>query len=105
MPIPAEVARELAADGRWRRWLLEPQTGHLLEVGSATYRPTTALDRFVRGRDRTCRFPSCTRPTVRCDLDHTLAFHSADGDTVPANLTALCRHHHRLKHETDWSYQ
>jgi hypothetical protein len=104
MPIPAEAARELAADGRWRRWIVEPVSGALLDIGSTTYRPRAALDRFVRGRDRTCRFPSCTQPSVRCDLDHTFAFHTEDGQTVRGNLVPLCRHHHRLKHETDWSY-
>ncbi|MDQ1631328.1 MAG: hypothetical protein QOC80_1300, partial [Frankiaceae bacterium] len=104
MPLPAEAARELAADARWRRWIVEPVSGALLDIGSATYRPHAALDRFVRGRDRTCRFPSCTQPSVRCDLDHTVAFHTEDGETVRGNLIALCRHHHRLKHETDWNY-
>ncbi len=104
-PIPAEVARELAADGEWRRWLLEPGGGRLADVGTTTYRPGAAVDRYVRGRDRTCRFPTCTRPAERCDLDHTLAFHTEHGDTTPGNLTALCRHHHRLKHETDWTYR
>jgi hypothetical protein len=102
-PIPAEVARELAADGEWRRWLLEP-SGRLADVGGRTYRPSAKLDRYVRGRDRTCRFPTCTMSSERCDLDHTLAFHTEDGETSQNNLVALCRHHHRLKHETDWTY-
>lgn len=104
VPLPAEVARELAADGRWRRWTTDPESGALLDVGAVTYRPNAALDRFVRGRDRTCRFPSCTQPSVRCDLDHTVAFNTANGKTVRGNLIPLCRHHHRAKHETDWSY-
>jgi hypothetical protein len=104
-PIPADVARELAADGAWRRWLIEPTSGALLDVGSATYRPGSRVDRFVRGRDRTCRFPGCEQPSVRCDLDHTRAFHTEGGETVCDNLVALCRRHHRLKHETDWTYR
>jgi hypothetical protein len=102
-PIPAEIARELAADGSWRRWLLEP-TGRLADVGATTYRPSAAPGRYVRGRDRTCRFPTCTRPAGGCDLDHTRAFHSQGGETSAENLVALCRRHHRLKHETDWIY-
>jgi len=40
-PIPAAVARRLAADptGTWRRLITEPGTGHLLEYGRTTYRP------------------------------------------------------------------
>ncbi len=102
-PLPADVARELAANGEWRRWLVSG-TGQLLDIGATTYRPGAALDRFVRGRDRTCRFPTCNAPAVRCDLDHTLAFHGEHGETTDENLVALCRHHHRLKHETEWRY-
>jgi hypothetical protein len=103
-PIPADVAREMAAGGELRRWLTE-ESGKLLDVGDRTYRPSAALDRYIRGRDRTCRFPSCDAPAVRCDLDHTLSFHVEGGRTVRVNLVALCRRHHRLKHETDWSYE
>jgi hypothetical protein len=102
-PIPADAARALAADGEWHRWLTEP-TGRLTDTGHRTYRPSAALDRYIRGRDRTCRFPTCNQPAARCDLDHTLAFHTENGDTTPDNLVALCRRHHRLKHETDWTY-
>jgi hypothetical protein len=102
-PIPAEVARELAADGRWRRWVLEPASGRLLDVGASTYRPGAELDRYVRARDKTCRFPSCTVPAVRCDLDHRKAFHTEGGETVGANLDTECRSHHRLKHVRGWS--
>ncbi len=101
-PIPAEVARELAADGRWRRFVIERATGRLLDVGAATYRPGAALARFVRGRDRTCTFPSCTRPAERCDLDHITEF-SRGGPTTAPNLGPKCRSHHRLRHEYGWT--
>lgn len=105
LPIDAEAARELAADNRWRLWVTEDGTGRLLDVGATSYRPGAITQRLVRGRDRTCRFPNCEQPAVRCDLDHTKAFHTEDGKTVCENLCCLCRHHHRLKHETDWSYR
>src|SRR6266511_2746466 len=49
-PIPAQVARELAADGTWRRLLTDPATGHLLDYGRTTYRPPAALADFIRAR-------------------------------------------------------
>lgn len=65
------------------------------------YIPSTALDRFVRQRDRICRFPGCNRPAEFTDLDHRQPF--ADGGrTTATNLHCLCRHHHRLKHEGNW---
>jgi hypothetical protein len=103
--IPAEIARELAADGSWRRWVVDPVDGRLLDVGAHTYRPGAKLDRHVRGRDGTCRFPSCDRPSVHCELDHTVEYHTKDGETVQENLCSLCPMHHKLKHDSDWTYR
>lgn len=61
------------------------------------YRPGRALDRFVRLRDRRCRFPGCRARPRTCDLDHGVA-HPL-GPTSACNLCALCEHHHRLKHQ------
>ena len=61
------------------------------------YRPGALLDRFVRLRDRRCRFPGCRARPVRCDLDHTTPWPS--GRTSAGNLCCLCRHHHRLSHQ------
>jgi hypothetical protein len=59
--------------------------------------PGADLDDWVRARDRTCRFPGCSRPAYGADLDHTVAV-TDDGPTLADNLGALCRRHHRLKH-------
>ncbi|MBA3524721.1 MAG: HNH endonuclease, partial [Geodermatophilaceae bacterium] len=48
----------------------------------------------------TCRFPGCRRSAHRSDLDHTLAY--PHGPTAENNLSALCRHHHRIKTVTRW---
>ncbi len=67
------------------------------------YRPEAALDRFVRARDRRCRFPGCrTRPRT-CDLDHQIPY-GRGGRTTHCNLCCLCEHHHRLSHQAPgWS--
>ncbi len=57
------------------------------------YRPSTALARFVRCRDRTCRFPGCTRTVT--DIDHTIPH--PYGPTAASNLVLLCREHHMCK--------
>ena len=38
-PIPASVARRLAAGGTWRRILTDPATGRVLDYGSVAGRP------------------------------------------------------------------
>ncbi len=57
-PLPAPLARTLAADGRWRRMILEPQTGALIDLGHTSYQPTAELARYAKTRDRTCIFPT-----------------------------------------------
>jgi hypothetical protein len=99
--IPAADARRLAAgDTRWRHVLTCRTTGAVLDVGTLSYRPPAALDRHVRFRDGTCRFPGCTVPATECDLDHLVPF--PQGPTSAENLHALCRRHHGLKHEGGW---
>jgi hypothetical protein len=70
-------------------------------VGRTAYTPSAALADLVRARDVTCRFPGCRQPADRCDLDHVVPW--PDGPTAADNLAALCRHHHRLKHQTQWT--
>ena len=50
-------------------------------------------------RDLTCRFPGCTMPAERCDIDHVVPY--PIGATHAANLACLCRKHHHLK--TFWT--
>ena len=102
-PIPAAVARRLAADptGTWRRLVTDPVTGALLDYGRTTYRPPADLAAFVIARDQVCAFPGCLRPARACDLDHRRAW-AAGGTTDPHNIGALCTRHHRAKHEGGW---
>ena len=95
-PLPAPLVRELAGDATWRRWSTDPTTGHVTTVGRRRYRPTRAVADLVRARDQHCRFPSCRRRAVACDLDHVTPY--PGGCTEACNLLALCRLHHLCKH-------
>ncbi|PZF80229.1 hypothetical protein C1I92_27260 [Jiangella anatolica] len=100
-PIPAHVARALAAEGVWSWLATDPGSGQLLDAGRTRYRPSTALAEFITARDHTCRAPGCHRPARSCDLDHLVPF-AAGGGTDVANLHALCETHHLLKHHGRW---
>ncbi|MDT7752850.1 MAG: hypothetical protein QOD96_6512 [Pseudonocardiales bacterium] len=103
-PIPADQARELAAQGTWRRLVTDPVTGALLDYGTSRYTPPAHLAAHVVARDQTCVFPGCRIRADRCDLDHRVPFDadSGNGATSDVNLSALCRPHHRLKQQPGW---
>jgi hypothetical protein len=69
------------------------------------YAPGAALDRFVRARDRRCRFPGCRRRVPRAgELDHHRP-HADGGDTSAANLAGYCTSEHRGKHQAPgWTH-
>ncbi|WP_141243025.1 HNH endonuclease signature motif containing protein [Geodermatophilus obscurus] len=63
------------------------------------YAPGAALDRFVRARDRRCRFPGCRRRVPKAgELDHHRP-HAEGGGTAAANLAGYCTGDHRGKHQ------
>ena len=102
--IPASVARALASDGKWRRFITDPQTGVLLDYGRQTYEPPQGLIDFLIARDRTCRFPGCRRSAALSDLDHAQSWEDG-GTTSLDNLGALCRRHHQLKTHGGWKIE
>jgi len=104
-PIPAEAARALAAgDGAsWRRLVVEPVTGYVLDYGSEVYRPPKPLHDYLWARDRRCRFPGCRRRPDACDVDHAIP--APHGPTASRNCECLCRRHHRMKTHGGWRLQ
>jgi hypothetical protein len=66
------------------------------------YRPSTPMRDHVTATQPECRFPQCTRPSRRCDLDHVNPWDTG-GTTSVENLIPLCRGHHRLKTFTAWT--
>jgi len=100
-PIDIETARELAMSTTvpWDRVVTHPVTGSVLCTD--TYQRTSAIDRFLRARDRHCRWPGCTVPAIRAEVDHTLDY-ALGGSTEVSNLGHLCQRHHSQKQFTRW---
>ena len=81
--LPAPVLAELA-----RRATIRP----IVHPGNAPpeprYRPSRALETFIRCRDLTCRFPGCDRRADVCDIDHTIAYE--EGGPTHASKLKCC---------------
>ncbi len=102
--ICASLARYLAwsPDARWRRLVTDPITGCLIAANADTYKIPERVKRVVRLRDRTCRFPGCTRPAEYTDTDHIVPW-SQGGKTRAVDLGGECRRHHLVKTHSAWT--
>jgi hypothetical protein len=110
-PVPADVARRLAAQpgARFHAWWVDdagrildrtcPQAPGSLRTGR--YEPTVPIKRHVITRDQRCIVPGCRRPAFQCQLDHRRPW--PGGDTSVQNLQPLCKRHHDMKHFTGWT--
>ncbi len=82
--VPAWVARNLVADliehksTGFRAVVFDENTGTFLAASSPSYRLPADLERHIKHRDRTCRFPGCRQPATWCDIDHSQAWQTAD---------------------------
>ncbi|MCX8562581.1 DUF222 domain-containing protein [Mycolicibacterium mucogenicum] len=89
--VPPAVLADLVARGATVR-----AVASAADLGAvARYRPSAAMDEFVRMRAMTCMFPGCDHPATASDIDHTIAWPA--GPTHPGNLSPKCRKHHLLK--------
>lgn len=96
-PIPAELARIIAADknATWYRLLTDP-AGDFVDLSTTSYTPTPPIWRHVTARDQRCVWPGCARPAARTETDHRIPH--PQGPTSTSNLDSLCRRHHHAKH-------
>jgi Domain of unknown function (DUF222) len=93
--LPPAVVAELVRGGAKVRPVRHPAEA----PPESGYRPSADLERFIRCRDMTCRFPDCDQPAEFADIDHTVPY--PHGPTHASNLKCLCRKHHLLK--TFWT--
>lgn len=102
-PIDAGTIREwCAAEGV--TLTVKPVIDLAEHVQVGQYEVPDRLKELVGLRDVSCVFPWCSRPArSACDHDHAIPF-ADGGSTCSCNVAALCRHHHRLKTHTPWTY-
>ncbi|MDA2979650.1 MAG: DUF222 domain-containing protein, partial [Actinomycetota bacterium] len=106
-PVIADIARRVADtqhDAEWRFTVADTQTGQPIHTGTTRRRPTATQRRHIESRNPTCVFPGCRMPSTQCDLDHRIMFKNG-GPTSIENLTPLCRHDHRIRHQAGWEHE
>ncbi|MEU4242126.1 DUF222 domain-containing protein [Actinoplanes sp. NPDC026619] len=96
---PAE-ARVLACDARIIPAVLGT-AGQVLDVGRARRLISGPIRRALILRDRGCSFPGCDRPPNWSEGHHVIPW-ADGGPTALTNACLLCRHHHRVIHQTGW---
>jgi hypothetical protein len=96
-PAIAVTTAQMIACSAALSWMLHDSAGKLLDLGRRRRRPSAALRRAARERDKCrCRFPGCE--SRRVDLHH-IQYWSNGGRTKLDNLVSLCKYHHMLVHE------
>ncbi|HSK54101.1 MAG TPA: DUF222 domain-containing protein, partial [Jiangellales bacterium] len=103
-PVPASVARELAAAAStWRRLLTDPVDGHLITQTIRTYRPTAAVREFVLARaGGVCAWRGCTA-RHGLQIDHDIPW--PHGPTGAGNNLPLHQPHHDAKTCGAWCHR
>lgn len=105
-PVIADVARQITNHQHHTQWsyiVTDPQSGDITHTGTTRRRPTTSQHRHLTAHFPTCVFPGCRMPSTDCDIDHTTPYVDG-GCSHNHNLAPLCRHHHRIRHQTHWTY-
>ena len=102
--VPAGLARELIVEGAaLTRVLTDPDSGAVVSVGRTHRVPPPRMRLALQLRDRTCRFPGCTRSAATAEADHTIEWRHG-GETALDNLASLCVAHHHVRHGDRWTY-
>ncbi|MFT4226607.1 DUF222 domain-containing protein [Micropruina sp.] len=106
-PIPARIARRLAADAinterAWiRRFYVRPADGQLVAMESTRRHFPKAMKTFIKTRDDHCRTPWCDAPIRH--TDHITPVH-AGGPTSLANGQGICEQCNQLKEHPGWRH-
>ncbi|CAN5546189.1 HNH endonuclease signature motif containing protein [soil metagenome] len=100
-PIPADLARDLAARATWlRRLYADVHTGALTAMESKRRLVPDGMAKFLRFRDRTCRTPWCDAPVRHSDHVQSVEEH---GPTSVANAQGLCQACNHAKQAPGWT--
>lgn len=101
-PIPASVARALAAGNPWQRLVSDPVDRSVLELSTTHYKPPPAMADLIRATHPQCVRPGCGVSSDSCDLHHEIPW--PIGPTTARNMAPGCRPDHLLLTHAGWYY-
>ncbi len=96
-----DLISQAALESSTIRRLVTDAAGCILDAGRRHYLASDLQKLVIRLRDQHCRFPGCSRPAERCEIDHANPY-DAGGHTDTCNLGPLCKHHHEMKTSGYW---
>jgi hypothetical protein len=96
--LGSDAVRRMACDAQVE-WVAEID-GRPVGIGRRSRHIPPRMQRLLRHRDMTCRFPGCNR--TRWLKAHHLIHWADGGRTDLDNLAMVCHAHHRLLHEGRW---
>jgi hypothetical protein len=102
-PINRKLTERLLCDCAIFRLVLDPTTGQPLNLGRTHRTAPPWIRKALWARDRGCRWPGCKTDAHWTDAHHLRHWTAHHGPTNPDNLILLCRYHHVLVHEAQWT--
>jgi hypothetical protein len=96
-----DLIAQAALESSTIRRLVTDATGCILDAGRRHYLASDLQKLVLKLRDQHCRFPGCSRPAERCEIDHAHPYDTG-GHTDTCNLGPLCKHHHEMKTSGYW---
>ena len=99
--LTPEATRRIACDAHILPAILNGASVPI-DIGRVRRPFTGAARTAVLLRDGGCAFPGCDRPPRWTDVHH-IVFWAHGGGTDRDNGVALCRHHHCLIHQNQWT--
>jgi 5-methylcytosine-specific restriction protein A len=76
--------------------------GQPIDVGREKRCATPAQRKAIAARDRGCAYPGCDKTPNWCQVHHIIHWIHG-GRTDINNLVMLCRAHHNVVHDSDWT--
>ena len=92
---PSQFARMLCDSGISR--VVLSAHGEPLDASRAQRRFSVTQEKAILARDRTCRYPGCTRGVEYAEIHHVQEWEDG-GPTIVDNAVLLCFHHHQHIH-------